>query len=370
MKKFLLAPDSFKDSISAQEICDIAQELHKEFPQIALSTAPLSDGGEGALESIFPIVYFKWITNETVDPIGRPISSSYGLKNNQAFIELSRSTGIEFLSDGERDPLKTSTYGTGLQIAHAITQGAREIHLFIGSSSTCDAGLGILAGLGFQLLDKNGSVLYGRGSDLGALDRIVSPDSLHNQEIRFHIICDVQNPLYGPQGAAYVYGPQKGASPDMCQLLDRGLRHVEQVLTSYNDHINYNQSGMGAAGGVSAGILSQFNGELIPGFDHIAGLLSLEDIIQASDIIIIGEGHLDGQSTQGKVISGIAKFALKHNKEVIAICGKNSTSRVTQSELGISEVYEVLSHARDVQDAMTNTAAYIQKILRQIFSMH
>lgn len=328
--RLLVAPDSFKGTLSALEICQIIEaELGHTFPIIS---HPLADGGEGTLEAIFTsLSNSQWIELEVCGPLPKQrVKAKYLwlIESQEAFIEMGQASGLTLLKTEERNPELTTTYGTGELIRHALKQGAKKIYLAIGGSATNDAGLGMLMALGWQFLNKKGeSVGYG-GQALINIDRLIAPENLHLPPIT--VLCDVTNPLYGEQGAAFVYGPQKGGDRSMLERLDRGLQHFAAVIKKqYGMDLNF--AGAGAAGGLGAGAKFGLDATIESGFRVIASLTGLEEKIQQmanGDRLITGEGNFDQQSLQGKVISGILALAKKYQRKVIILAGNSQLTNL------------------------------------------
>lgn len=318
--RLLVAPDSFKGSLSALEVCQIIEaELGDTFSVIGHA---LADGGEGTLEAIAATLpASQWIELAVSGPLPpQQVTAKYlWLRESQeVFIEMAQASGLTLLREEERNPELTTTYGTGELIRHAIDRGAKKIYLAIGGSATNDAGLGMLMALGWQCLDKNTEPLGYGGRALAHLDRLIAPDPLPFPPVT--VLCDVTNPLYGEQGAAVVYGPQKGADRFMVERLDRGLHHFAEVVKQQY-HLDLNVAGAGAAGGLAAGAMFGLKATIQSGFEIIATLTGLEEKIKNCDRLITGEGNFDRQSLQGKVISGILALARRYQKTVIILAG-------------------------------------------------
>lgn len=360
--KILLAPDKFKGSLSAYEVCQaLTKGLLKKYPNATIITKPLADGGDGSLAVLDYYLDLKTISKTVQDPIGRPIIAQYKLSTTTAYIEMAAASGLVLLKSKERNCLHTSSYGTGELIVDALDKGAKEVYLFIGGSATNDGGMGIAAALGYRFLDNQGNVLSPVGKNLNIVHHIDNSNLRFDfDKIKVIVICDVNNPFYGQQGASFVYAAQKGASPDDIVILDEGLKNLAEVLkrNAYPDIACV--PGAGAAGGVGGGAIAFLDAELKSGIQFFLDLTALEQAIMECDIIITGEGKLDKQTEQGKVISGVCALAKKHNKKVIAVCG--AADLPISASLGIAAIYTVMSRSKSLQDAMENTAEKLVEI--------
>ena len=361
--KILICPDKFKGSLSAKDLCNvIASGLMSATSNLDITSHPLADGGDGSLEVLIDCLGLQKVQTTTLDPLGRKLSSSYYKKEDAAYIEVSTSSGLALLNEDERDPMKTSSYGTGLLIRKAIKHGAKHIYLFIGGSATNDAGIGIASALGFDFLDKNNKALEPIGSELNGISKIVKPIVANFYNVNFTVLCDVVNPLYGPDGAAYTYAKQKGANSSVIEILDKGLRNFASVIQrEYEIDLQVIEGG-GAAGGIAAGMKVFFNAEIRSGFEMIASITQLESAIINSDLVITGEGSVDEQSLQGKVLSGVARLCKKHTKPLVLIAGRCELGKDQWERIGVAIVYTVLDTAIDLEDAMKNVKKHVQKI--------
>jgi len=360
--KILLAPDKFKGSLTAQEVCtSLAAGIKKSHPNATIISKPLADGGDGSLEVLDYYLDLKTISKIVQDPLGRPINTSYKLAKETAYIEMAAASGLVLLQVAERNCLITSSYGTGELIADAIAQGATKIYLFIGGSATNDGGIGIAAALGYQFYDGAGQILKPVGENLKNIAKI------DNSQVRFdwnkisvRVICDVENPFYGKNGAAYVYAAQKGASPTDIVYLDKGLRSLANQLVAHNYPNIAQVAGAGAAGGVGGGAIAFLGAKLQSGIQTFMELTQLETAIKDCDIVITGEGKLDKQTEQGKVISGVCQLAKKYNKRVLAVCG--AADFPISTSLNLERVYTIINRATSLEDAMTNARIFLLEI--------
>ncbi len=316
----LLAPDSFKGTLSADEVCDIIESvLEKEIPNCNITKLPVADGGEGLCLGFAKVKDGEWHSSSAVDPFGEPMKSDWlMLENGVAVIEMSACAGLPLVAD-RADPTKTTTFGVGMMIADAVKNGAKGIILGLGGSATNDCGAGMAAALGFSFLDVSGESFLPAGGTLENIAKIVPPTKPF--PIPVTAACDVKNPLFGRNGAAYVYAPQKGADEKQVKLLDYGLRHISELLKRDLGADVTTLHGAGAAGGLGAGAVAFLNAELQSGIDIFLDVADFDSLAVASDLVITGEGRLDCQSLCGKVISGICARTERLGVKTAAVCG-------------------------------------------------
>ncbi|HQQ98365.1 MAG TPA: glycerate kinase [Cyclobacteriaceae bacterium] len=361
----LIAPDKFKGSLSAQEVANaIAKGLGAKFHTTQL---PMADGGDGTLDILIHHTHGHLVQAQVHDPLFRPIQAAYGITGDgkTAIIEMARASGLELLRPNERNPLFTSSYGTGQLISDAIDHGVDEIVLAIGGSATNDAGLGMAAALGFQFEDVSGNSLHPSGQNLVKLNAIKT-DKVNSgiSRTKFVVLCDVDNPLYGEQGAARVFGPQKGADEQAIRQLDHGLRQVEMIVfAELGKRLDF--PGAGAAGGLGAGASAFLNAVVEPGFDYIARRTGLDDAIQFADAVITGEGRLDTQTLSGKVVAGITRKCKTAGKACIAVVGQNTLNGDGLARLGLSQVFALVSQGISPETAMANTQNVLSGVIMQ-----
>ncbi|UZO79586.1 glycerate kinase [Aquimarina sp. ERC-38] len=343
--KFIIAPDKYKGSLTGLEFCDAVEKgLKKIFKDADIIRIPLADGGDGTIEVVKYHLDTKTIKLTVNDPLFRPVEASYlySESTDTAFIEMAEASGLKLLTESEKNCMYTSTLGTGELIAIALAQGAKKIILGIGGSATNDGGMGMAHALGFRFLDKNNKILPPTGNSLIHLKRIdttqVNP-KLKNVSTK--VLCDVTNPLYGKNGAAYIYAKQKGASAAQIELLDQGLKNYAKVV-SEDFKVNLQRiTGAGAAGGMGAGTYVFLNGQLTRGIDLIKETTNFDQAIDKADWIITGEGKLDDQTITGKTIAGVLTSAKKKNISVAALCGIVDLSEEKRKQLGLSYVASV-----------------------------
>ncbi|UOQ45057.1 glycerate kinase [Halobacillus salinarum] len=325
--KVVLAPDSFKGSLSAQEVCEaMEQGVTAAAPEAETILIPMADGGEGSIDALT-----KWVHKEVPiavhGPDGSLVDTSYVILSHEgkevAFVECARSTGLDLIPDEGRDPLLYNSFGLGEQIRSAVEKGYRDIVVSLGGSATTDGGTGLLQALGYKLYNADDKELEWDRNILLEADKIEDTDlaeKLSNCQIT--IASDVTNPFHGTNGAAYIYGPQKGASNEQVQLLDEGLVRFSKAIEKFNGRNVQEIEGAGAAGGLGGALTGVLNAKMQSGFDVIAELVELEKFIDDSDLVFTGEGSLDAQSANGKVPVSIGLLAEKYKKPVFALAGK------------------------------------------------
>lgn len=353
--KFIVAPDKYKGSLTGFQFCEAVESgLKMVFPNAEIIKKPLADGGDGTLEVVKEYLEASEETVEVDDPLFRKIKANYLLSKHKgiAYIEMSEASGYKLLDKGELNCMETTTVGTGQMIADALKKGAKEIVLGIGGSATNDAGMGMASALGYIFKDKEGNVLKPIGRNLQEVSRIdgsaVSPKL---KKARIKVACDVNNPLYGKNGAAYVYGPQKGASTKEVALLDAGLQSFAEVIQAFSGLNVQSIPGAGAAGGMGAGALVFLDAKLTSGVDLIMEMAQFEAALQNADWIITGEGQLDGQTASGKTIEGVIRMAKTKNIPVAALCGSLNISIAGIQQLGLDYAVSILNEIGTLEQA-------------------
>ena len=324
--KILICPDKFKGSFSAEKITDfIFSALKKKFPEAEFMKFPLADGGEGSAKILAPLFDTHPLSLTVHNPIFEPVETEYffSRKHKTAIIEMSAASGLHLLKETEKNPLHTSTYGTGEMISNAVNKGAETVYLTLGGSATNDAGCGAAEAVGYKFYDKNGKqIKHIAGKNLIEIAKIDDSEvTINFQKIKVITLYDVNNTLYGKTGAAFIYANQKGANSKAIKLLDKGLKHFGKlILNNYKTDIN-NCNGCGAAGGLGAGSKIFFNAELKAGAENILRLSGFYEQIKNTDLIITGEGKFDKQSFNGKLTGTIIKESKKAKIPYIVICG-------------------------------------------------
>ena len=368
--QLLVVPDSFKESLSAKEVADaIARGIHSVDPEITVKQLPFSDGGEGALDLLQNLFEGELVTTSTINAMGRSIKAPYFrfADRKAAWIELSQASGLAQIEVDKRNPMLASTYGTGLQIRHALDHGAEEIYLGIGGSATNDGGTGILSALGGLFSDAEGEMLLPGGGFLTELDHI---DVEASPQFQLKVACDVSNPLLGKQGATAVYGPQKGVTPEMEPQLEAGLTNFSKHIELLTQKSVAEVPGAGAAGGCAAGLHGLLGAELVSGFELLAELSHLEELIAASDLIITAEGRIDGQSLEGKLPVGVAKLAKKHDKPVVVLAGSIGEHLDPLYALGIDAVFSIQSKPCTLEESISNAAELLESTAQRVFKLY
>ncbi len=367
--KILVATDKFKGSLTSFEACNqIAEGIRLVNNNAEVLVFPMADGGEGFTAVLKYYLHTQTVTCKTVNPLMRQMYATYewDSKTNLAIIELAAASGLLLLGEEERNPLKTSTFGTGILIQHAIDAGAEKIILGIGGSATNDAGIGILAALGFKFLDNNGQEINPVGGGLQYLRSIVPPDNLPS--LHFEIACDVTNVLFGLDGAAYVYAAQKGATKNDIIVLDNGLQNFAKVVQvqALKDIAFF--PGAGAAGGVAAGLMAYFDVSINAGADMILKKSAISTHMKDADLIITGEGKLDNQSLYGKVIGIVASLASQQQIPVIALCGKLAIDKKQIKQMGLLTAYGITDDGTNNMDAINNAGPLLKKLTEKAFA--
>ncbi len=363
--KFVLAPDKFKDSLTGLEFCNAVEEgILKAIPDAEIIKLPLADGGDGTIEVVNFYLKGKTINVEVNNPLFQYITATYlyASDSKTAYIEMAEASGLKLLGIKERDCKSTTTFGTGELIHDAVNKGAKHIILGIGGSATNDCGIGMAKALGYRFCDKNNNEVSPIGKNLSQIN-FIDNTRVNNtlSQVTFKIACDVINPLYGKNGAAFIYAKQKGASQEDIELLDKGLQDFSNIIDSHFKIESQNILGAGAAGGMGIGTKVFLNGELISGIELIKDLAQFDTKIKDADWIITGEGKLDSQTLSGKTIHGVIKSAKKQNITVAAFCGKVELNSAILKQNGISYADEILSKASSFEDSMKNSYNYLVK---------
>ena len=355
--KVLVAIDSFKGSLSSLEAGNAVKSgIEKLGCEVLVK--PIADGGEGSVEALADALKARFMDVIVANPLGEKTPARYALKGELGILEMASASGLPLIEKSRRNPLKTSTYGFGEMIAHAIAHGARKFIIGIGGSATNDAGMGMLRALGFKFKDTNGAELAGAGEDLIKLATIDYTSLLpHLKECEFLIACDVDNPLFGENGAAYIYAPQKGADAAMVKQLDAGLINFASVVSKHLRRELWNSPGAGAAGGLGFGFVSFLNATLKPGIDIITEEIGLERDMKDAELVITGEGRLDFQSSMGKTPCGVAKIAASYGVPVIALAGGISPCAGGCNERGIGAFFCILNEPMSLEHAMEKEIA-------------
>ncbi|HEX6225314.1 MAG TPA: glycerate kinase [Chryseolinea sp.] len=362
--KVLVAPDKFKGSLDAIKVCQAIEEaLHESGKQVELKSIPMADGGEGTCDMLTQFSNGKKITMEALDPFFRKVKGEFGISGDgkTAFVEMANVSGLQRLRSEERNALLGTTFGTGQLIAAALDRGVQSIIMGVGGSGTNDAGIGMGEALGAKFYDATGNQLKPIGQNLKSI-RSIDISGLHPRikDVSVTAICDVSNPFYGVNGAAYVFGPQKGASPEVVRFLDEGLVNFASVVKQQFD-LDINFPGAGAGGGLGGGAKIFFNIRFQSGIRFITDFIGLESLVEGSDLIISGEGKMDEQTLSGKVVKGLADLARKFHKPLVVIVGKNELSSDQTASLGVQKVVMLLDGKTTEDEAFGATYALIKK---------
>ena len=355
MTRIIIASDSFKGTMTSAQVADsIETGILSVCPHCQVVKLSVADGGEGTLAAVCAVRNFRNVTISVSDPLCRRISASYAvLDDGTAVIEMSQASGLTLLGESERNPLDTSTYGTGELIAHALSCGCRKFLIGIGGSATNDAGMGMLSALGYKFLDAEGNLLPVSGGSLADIARIDSSSAYPAlKDSEFIVACDVDSPLSGPQGAACVFGPQKGADADMVRTLDEGLRHFASVAGDDGQF-----PGAGAAGGLGYAFKVFLNAGLVRGIDLILDAVGFDDIISGADLVITGEGRYDSQTSSGKVVHGITSRASARNVPVLVVAGTVDPSCVSSEIIQAAPSDGHMATAEDIRRAVSYAIA-------------
>jgi glycerate kinase len=362
--RILIAPDSYKNALSALEVAEsLRSGLQKVFQDAEFEILPMADGGEGTVEALIDATQGEIIKTRVHDPLMRPIESSFGITGDglTAVIEMASASGIQMITSGERNPWITTTFGTGELIHAALDRGCRDIILGIGGSATNDCGMGMAAALGVKFLDASGNTVVQGG---GMLDEVANIDMSGLDErikdTKIMVACDVTNPLTGPQGASHVYGPQKGADPEMVKKLDSNLKKFSDLIRVQLGKEVEKIPGAGAAGGLGAGLIAFLDGELAEGVTIIASKTSLDEAAARADIVITGEGGIDFQTQFGKTPYGVARVAKKHGKPVIAVAGTIGKGIDELYSKGIDVVISILDRPLSLEEAIQETPTLLE----------
>ncbi len=370
--KFVFASDSFKGSLSSRQIISLLeQEARRIFPGCETVGLPMADGGEGTMDALLEALQGSRETLIVQNPRFQPISASYGLlPQGGAIIEMAQASGLPLLPKEQQDPEQTTTFGTGELIAHALKKGCRDLYLAIGGSATNDGGMGALCALGAVFLDKDNQPLPGIGASLGKVHRIDLSGLLPQiRETRFHVLCDVNNPLLGPSGASTVFAPQKGADEQAVQRLEKGMDHYAKITTQTLGKDCSLLPGAGAAGGLGFALLAFLGAELSSGVETVLRLLDFDHILQGTDWVITGEGRMDSQSPRGKVISGVVKHCAKAQVPTMAIVGSLGDGYESLLQQGLTGVITTVNRCMALDEAFSQAETLYSDAAFRVFSM-
>lgn len=368
--KIVIAPDSYKESLSALEVATAIEQGFREiFPDADYVKLPVADGGEGTVEAMVAATQGGINKVRVTGPLGENAEGFYGLSGDEqsAFIEMAAASGLEMVAPSLRNPLKTTSWGTGELIRHALDAGVKHIIIGIGGSATNDGGAGMVQALGAKLLDAEGNPIGLGGGELEKLARIdIKELDKRLAECRIEVACDVTNPLTGEEGASAVFGPQKGATPEMIERLDAALAHYAKIIARDLDIDVLNLKGGGAAGGMGAALYAFCGAELRQGIEIVTDALHLDKHVADADLVITGEGRIDSQTIHGKVPVGVAKVAKRYNKPVIGIAGSLTADVGVVHQHGIDAVFSVIYTVCTLEEALESAAENVRMAARNI----
>ncbi|WP_434639063.1 glycerate kinase [Klebsiella sp. I138] len=368
--KIVIAPDSYKESLSALDVASAIEAGFQEvYPEAEYVKLPVADGGEGTVEAMVAATQGRLVQVTVTGPLGKPVNAFYGLSGDErcAFIEMAAASGLESVPPACRNPLFTTTWGTGELIRHALDAGVQQIIIGIGGSATNDGGAGMVQALGGKLLSADNQQIASGG---GALDQLVRIDlsELDSRlaDCRIDVACDVTNPLTGPEGAAAVFGPQKGATAEMIVRLDRALAHFARIIQRDLGVDVLHLEGGGAAGGMGAALYAFCGARLRPGIEIVTDALHLAELVADADLVITGEGRIDSQTVHGKVPVGVAKVAKRFNVPVIAIAGSLTADVGIVHQHGLDAVFSVIYSVCTLEEALENAADNVRMTARNV----
>lgn len=371
--KIVIAPDSFKESLSAMQVATAIEQGFREiYPDAQYVKLPMADGGEGTVESMVEATEGHYHFIDVTGPLGTPVQARWGMLGDgkTAVIEMAAASGLHHVPPEHRNPLLTTSYGTGELILAALDRGVEHIILGIGGSATNDGGAGMLQALGIDLLDENGDALPEGG---GALSKLATIDTSHAdprlKTVSITVACDVNNPLCGPTGASAIFGPQKGATEAMVAALDGALAVYGKRLQEFTGRDVMNAPGAGAAGGMGAALLGLLGADLKPGVEIVINALQLERLVADASLVITGEGRLDSQSICGKTPIGVARCAKRYQKPVIALAGGLTLDHQIVHEHGLDAVFSVLTRIATLPEALEDAEYNLRISARNIASV-
>lgn len=376
MKKDLvivLAPDSFKESMTAKEVCEVMERgIRKANSQIRCIHVPMADGGEGTMQSLVDATGGRVYSKEVVGPLGNNVVAEYGILGNGEIgvIEMASASGIHLVDSEKRNPLITTTFGTGQLIKACLDKGVKKLLIGIGGSATNDGGAGFIQALGGRLLDENGDDLSYGG---GALAKLHTIDLSNLDErlkyVSVEVACDVNNPLCGKEGASYVFGPQKGATREMIEILDQNLSHYAEVIKEQLGKDVISKAGAGAAGGLGAGLMAFLDVKLKSGIEMVIEYANLEEKVRDADMVWTGEGSIDFQTQYGKTPLGVAMIAKKYNKPVIALAGRVGNDIDVLYDKGIDAIFGIMRGVTSIEEALVKGPENVEKTSENIIRL-
>ncbi|WP_318483215.1 glycerate kinase [Photobacterium leiognathi] len=372
--KIIIAPDSYKESLTAMEVATaIENGFRQVIPNAEYIKLPMADGGEGTVQSLVDASNGTIIERSVTGPLGEQVNGFFGLMGDgkTAIIEMAAASGLHLVSPELRNPMLTTSFGTGELILAALDKGVKHIIVGIGGSATNDGGIGMAQALGIRFLDENNKqISYGGG----ALDRLHRIDMSNIDprliSVKLEVACDVDNPLCGEKGASQVFGPQKGATPEMVAQLDNNLAHYAEIIKRDLGKDVKNMAGAGAAGGMGAALLGLFSAQLRPGIEIVMDAVNLADVLKDADLVITGEGRIDSQTIHGKTPIGVARTAKRFNKPVIGIAGCLSYDCNVVHKHGIDAVFSVVPRSVSLAEALAEAAINVELTARNVAAIY
>lgn len=368
--KIVIAPDSFKESLSAMQVAEaIEQGFSEIFPQAEYIKLPMADGGEGTVESMVAATGGERVHVNVTGPLGQPVNGFFGWMGDgeTAVIEMAAASGLHLVAPEQRNPLITTSFGTGELILAALNHGARKIILGIGGSATNDGGAGMMQALGAHFHDIDGKELHVGGAALAQLASVdLSQLDARLAQTDILVACDVDNPLCGAKGASAVFGPQKGATPERVKQLDAALQHYGEKIELATGKSVLNVAGAGAAGGMGAALFGLLYARLQPGIEIVTEALKLADAVQGADLVITGEGRIDSQTVHGKTPVGVARVAKRYDIPVIAIAGGMTPDYSVVHQHGLDAVFSVLNRIQTLPEALEGARENVRVTARNV----
>ncbi len=375
MKKIVIAPDSFKGNLTSLQVASCLEKgIKRVLPKIKCVKIPMADGGEGTVQSMVDAAKGKFVKKRVKGPAGKIVTAKYGwlAKDKIAVIEMAEASGLPLVKGREKNPLKTTSYGTGQLILDAIDKGAKKIIIGIGGSATNDGGVGMAQALGVRFLNASGKEIKELGSG-GMIAKVARIDTqaIDSRVSKTNIVvaCDVENPLFGKKGASHVFGPQKGATPKMVQQLDENLKNLSKLMKRDLKKDVGRMPGAGAAGGLGAGLVAFAGAKLQSGVDIVVQATNLAKYIKGADLVLTGEGRVDFQTAFGKTPSGVAKAAKKHNVPVIAIGGALSDDARQVFDHGIDCIESAAAKDMSLETAIQNSKQDLANAAERVIRM-
>ncbi|WP_061014222.1 glycerate kinase [Photobacterium leiognathi] len=372
--KIIIAPDSYKESLTAMEVATaIENGFRQVIPNAEYIKLPMADGGEGTVQSLVDASNGTIIEHSVTGPLGEQVNGFFGLMGDgkTAIIEMAAASGLHLVSPELRNPMLTTSFGTGELILAALDKGVEHIIVGIGGSATNDGGIGMAQALGVRFLDENNKQISYSGGALDRLHRIdISNIDPRLVSVKLEVACDVDNPVCGEKGASQVFGPQKGATPEMVTQLDNNLAHYAEIIKRDLGKDVKDMAGAGAAGGMGAALLGLFNAQLRPGIEIVMDAVNLADALKDADLVITGEGRIDSQTIHGKTPIGVARTAKRFNKPVIGIAGSLSYDCNVVHEHGIDAVFSVVPRSVSLAEALAEAAINVELTARNVAAIY